>query len=64
MAGLKCWMSQRLVETAHQQLGGMVSGSWAMSTFYRAFGADVGKWATFRDSNIITLPEQLKVGDW
>lgn len=42
----------------------MLAGSWAMSSFYRLFGAEVGKWATFRVGNIITLPEQLQVGDW
>lgn len=42
----------------------MLAGSWAMSSFYRLFGAEVGKWATFRVGNVITLPEQLQVGDW
>ena len=57
-------MSQRLVESAYCHLGTMLVGTWAMSCFYRAFGAQIGKWSTFRVGNVISLPEQLRVDDW
>lgn len=64
LAGFQCWISQRFVESAYCHLGSMLLGTWAMSSFYRAFGARVGKSVTFRVGNVVSLPEQLQVGDW
>ena len=62
--GVRFWLSQRLVECAYSHLGSLLVGTWAMSAFYRLFGAHVGKWTTFRFGNAILCPDQLQIGDW
>jgi len=57
-------MSQRLVEASYHHLGSLLVGTWGMSALYRLFGAQVGKWTTFRFGNPILCPDQLQIGDW
>ena len=63
-AGVRLWLCERLVSVGMQGFGGMLLGSWGAAVFYRLFGASVGRWATFRMSNVLHLPDMLSIGDW
>ena len=64
MAAWRLWMCERLVSNAMYHFGGTLLGTWAAGSFYRLFGASVGRWATFRQSNILCLPDMMTIGDW
>ncbi len=61
--GVRFWAAQRVQEIVFTRSAILLTGTAAISAYYRALGARIGLSVTFRFGNLLLTPDLLDIGD-